>query len=90
MTPCLTVVMRSLLANPYDLFFDTYRGYYALLLPEKVVDNDGKPSCILPITNTITKHNPSGKSITTDIETFTHVSHVQSIGRHMPDGPTGI
>jgi len=89
-TPCLTVLTRSLLAHHYDPFFEAYRGDYTELPPEKVVDNNGKPSCILPITDDITKHNPSGELITMDIKTFACVSYVQSFGRHMPVGPTGV
>jgi len=89
-TPCLTILTRSLLAHHYNPFFEAHRGDYTELPPEKVVDNNGKPSCILPITNGIAKHDPPGESITIDIETFACVSHVQSFGRHMPVGPTGV
>ncbi len=44
---------------------------------------------MLPVTRTITKHNASEESIAMDIETFTHVSHVHSFGKHMPVNPTG-
>jgi len=55
-----------------------------------VVDNNGTPSCILPITQVITKRNTSGESITMDLVAFARVSHAHSFGRCMSDGPSGI
>ncbi len=90
MKPCLAVVMRSLLAHHYDLFFGAYKGDYAELFPEKVIDNEGKLSCILPVTGAIAKHDASGKLITITNETFACASHVHLFGKHMPVDPTGI
>ncbi len=68
----------------------TYRGDYNELPPEKVIDNNGKPSCILPVTQAITKCNTSGESIAMELKTSTHVFLICSFGRHMPIGPFGI
>jgi len=87
-TPSLTVVPRSLLANPYNPFFATYKGDYAKLFPERVIKHDGKQSHILPVKRAIAKHDTSNKSITMELETFTHVSHVPYFGKHMLIGPT--
>jgi len=65
-------------------------GGYAESFPERIVDHDCKQSCILAVTQAITKRNISGESITMDLATFAHVSHVPSFGRHMPAGPSGI
>jgi len=73
MTPCLTVLTRSLLAHQYDLFFEAYKGDHAEVTPEKVVNHDGRPSCILPVTQAITKYDTSGELITMDLKTFAHV-----------------
>ncbi len=81
MKPCLAVVMRSLLAHHYDLFFGAYKGDYAELFPEKVIDNEGKLSSILPVTGAIAaKHDASGKLITISNETFACASHVHLFG----------
>jgi len=90
MKPILAVLTRSLLAHRYDLFLEAYKGDCAELFPEKVVDHDHEQSHILPVTRAIPKHVTSGESITTDIEAFACVSHVQSFGKHMPVDPTGV
>jgi len=87
---CLTVVTRSLLANHYDPFFEVYKGDYAELYPERIINYDCKPSCILPVTQAITKHNTSGELIAMDHKTSACVSLIHSFGRHMPVGPSGI
>jgi len=88
--PILTVLTRSLLAHHYNLFFKTYKGDYAELFTERVIDHNCKQSCTLPVTRAIAKHDASGKSITMDIKTFAHVSHVHSFGKHMPVDLPGV
>ncbi len=88
--PILTVLIRSLLAHHYNLFFKTYKGDYAELFTERVIDHNCKQSCTLPVTRAIAKHDASGKSITMDIKTFAHVSHVHSFGKHMPVDLPGV
>jgi len=90
MKPCLAVITRSLLAHQYNLFFEAYKGDYAELFPERIIDHDGKQSCILPVTQAITKQNTSGDSITMDLKTFAHVSLICPFGGHMPVGHTGV
>jgi len=80
--PCLPVIRRSLLAYHDDLFFKASKGDYAELIPEKVIDNEGKQSCVLPVTRATAKCEASGELITMDIKTFTCVSHVHSFGKH--------
>jgi len=87
---CLTLVMRSSLAHQYDPFFQVYMGDYAELFPARISDHDSKQSCVLPVTQAITKCNTSGELITMDLKTFAHVSLICPFGRHMPVGLTGL
>ena len=61
-------------------------GDYAESFPAKIRDHDGKPSCILPVTQAITKRNTPGESTTMDLKIF---ARVRPSERHMPGGPTG-
>ena len=65
-------------------------GDYAESFPAKIRDHDGKPSCILPVTQAITKRNTSGESLAMDPKTFARVLTIQPFGKHMPVGPTGV
>jgi len=80
---------KILACQSLQSIFEAYKGDYTVLFPEKVIDHNGKPSCIFQVADTITKHNPSGELITMDIKTFACVSHVPSFGRHIPVGPSG-
>jgi len=90
MTSCLTLVTRSLLAHQYDPFFKVYMGDYAELFPERIINCDCKQTCILPVTQDITKCNAPGESFTMDLKTSARVSLISPFGRHMPTGPTGL
>ncbi len=89
-TSCLTLVTRSLLAHQYNPFSEVYMGDDAELFPARIGDHDSKQSCILPVTQDITKCNTSGESITMDLKTFARVSLICPFGRHMPVHPTGL
>jgi len=90
MMPCLMVITRSLLVHHYNPSFKVYKGDYAESFPERIIDCNGKQTCILPVTQAITKCNTSGELIAMDLKTFARVPHAHSFGRHMPVGPTGI